>query len=85
LLAKYCLSKGLLQKKEEEDTYLKEKRKEMDKRSGSAAGSGKRWKYSQILGFLNPFANPRETNSNMEGAETTSRTRDTQKNHQGRH
>ncbi|XP_077073440.1 transcription factor Adf-1-like [Siphateles boraxobius] len=34
------------------DTYLKEKRKEMEKRSGSAAGSGKRWKFSQILGFL---------------------------------
>ncbi|XP_077089916.1 uncharacterized protein LOC143741489 isoform X2 [Siphateles boraxobius] len=37
------------------DTYLKEKRKEMEKRSGSAAGSGKRWKFSQILGFLDPF------------------------------
>ncbi|XP_051977935.1 uncharacterized protein LOC127639764 [Xyrauchen texanus] len=51
------------------DTYLKEKRKEMDKRSGSAAGSGKRWKYSQILGFLDPFVTPRETSGNMEGVE----------------
>ncbi|CAM4571089.1 unnamed protein product [Leuciscus chuanchicus] len=34
------------------DTYLKEKRKEMEKRSGSAAGSVKRWKFSQNLGFL---------------------------------
>ncbi|XP_051981272.1 uncharacterized protein LOC127642874 [Xyrauchen texanus] len=54
----------------------------MDKRSGSAAGSGKRWKYSQILGFLDPFVTPRETSGNMEGSRpgsertTTSRTRD---------
>ncbi|CAM4549517.1 unnamed protein product [Leuciscus chuanchicus] len=52
------------------DTYLKEKRKEMDnKRSGSAAGSVKKWKYSQILGFLDPFVTPRETTSNMGGVE----------------
>ena len=41
----------------------------MEKRSGSAAGSGKRWKFSQILGFLDPFVTPRETTSNMEGVE----------------
>ncbi|XP_016368500.1 uncharacterized protein LOC107751434 [Sinocyclocheilus rhinocerous] len=51
------------------DTYLKEKRKEMEKRSGSAAGSVKKWKYSQILGFLEPFVTPRETTSNMGGVE----------------
>ncbi|KAK7149182.1 hypothetical protein R3I94_008711 [Phoxinus phoxinus] len=51
------------------DTYLKEKRKDMEKRSGSAAGSGKRWKFSQILGFLDPFVTPRETSSNMAGVE----------------
>ncbi|XP_077089796.1 uncharacterized protein LOC143741262 [Siphateles boraxobius] len=51
------------------DTYLKEKGKETEKRSGSAAGSGKRWKFSQILGFLDPFVTPRETTSNMEGVE----------------
>ncbi|CAM4571970.1 unnamed protein product [Leuciscus chuanchicus] len=51
------------------DTYLKEKRKEMEKRSGSAAGSVKRWKFSQILGFLDPFVTPRETSGNMEGVE----------------
>uniref|UniRef100_A0A9J7YAR1 MADF domain-containing protein n=1 Tax=Cyprinus carpio carpio TaxID=630221 RepID=A0A9J7YAR1_CYPCA len=47
------------------DTYLKE----MEKRSGSAAGSVKKWKYSQILGFLDPFVTPRETTSNMGGVE----------------
>ncbi|XP_073720310.1 uncharacterized protein [Misgurnus anguillicaudatus] len=51
------------------DTYLKERKKEMEKRSGSAAGSGKKWKYSQILGFLEPFVTPRETSSNMGGVE----------------
>ncbi|KAG1937620.1 hypothetical protein F2P79_018079, partial [Pimephales promelas] len=51
------------------DTYLKEKRKETEKRSGSAAGSGKGWKFSQILGSLDPFVTPRETSSNMEGVE----------------
>ncbi|XDV26066.1 hypothetical protein PO909_029864 [Leuciscus waleckii] len=38
----------------------------MEKRSGSAAGSVKRWKFSQILGFLDPFVTPRETSGNME-------------------
>lgn len=42
----------------------------MEKRSGSAAGSVKKWKYSQILGFLEPFVTPRETTSNMGGFET---------------
>ncbi|KAK9976420.1 hypothetical protein ABG768_021625 [Culter alburnus] len=51
------------------DKYLKEKRKEIEKRSGSAAGSVKKWKYSQILGFLEPFVTPRETTSNMVGVE----------------
>ncbi|KTF86360.1 hypothetical protein cypCar_00026296 [Cyprinus carpio] len=51
------------------DTYLKEKRKEMEKRSGSAAGSVKKCKYSQILGFLDPFVTPRKTTSNMVGVE----------------
>ncbi|KAK9976653.1 hypothetical protein ABG768_021858 [Culter alburnus] len=51
------------------DTYLKEKRKEMEKRSGSAAGSVKKWKYSEILGFLEPFVTPWETTSNMVGVE----------------
>uniref|UniRef100_A0A8C1L5M1 BESS domain-containing protein n=1 Tax=Cyprinus carpio TaxID=7962 RepID=A0A8C1L5M1_CYPCA len=48
------------------DTYLKERRKETEKMSGSAAGSGKKWKYSVVLSFLNPFISPRETSGNME-------------------
>ncbi|RXN18500.1 transcription factor Adf-1-like protein [Labeo rohita] len=48
------------------DTYLKERRKETEKRSGSAAGSGKKWKYSAVLSFLDPFVSPRETSGNME-------------------
>ncbi|XP_055024891.2 uncharacterized protein [Misgurnus anguillicaudatus] len=47
------------------DTYLKE----MEKRSGSAAGSVKNWRYSQILGFLDPFVTPQKTTSNMGGVE----------------
>ncbi|XP_039464624.1 uncharacterized protein LOC120438246 [Oreochromis aureus] len=41
------------------DTYNKEKR------SGSAAGSGKRWKFFAVMGFLDPFLTPRETSGNM--------------------
>ncbi len=48
------------------DTYLKERRKETEKKSGSAAGSGKKWKYSAVLSFLDPFVSPRETSGNME-------------------
>ncbi len=44
------------------DTYLKE----TEKRSGSAAGSGKKWKYSAVLSFLDPFVSPRDTSGNME-------------------
>ncbi|XP_073805111.1 uncharacterized protein [Danio rerio] len=48
------------------DTYLKERRKETEKRSGSAAGSGKKWKFSAVLSFLDPFVSPRVTRGNME-------------------
>ncbi len=44
---------------------MKERRKETEKRSGSAAGSGKKWKYSAVLSFLDPFVSPRETSGNM--------------------
>uniref|UniRef100_A0A8C2Z8S6 MADF domain-containing protein n=1 Tax=Cyclopterus lumpus TaxID=8103 RepID=A0A8C2Z8S6_CYCLU len=47
------------------DTYLKEKRRATDKRSGSGAGSLKKWKYSAVLSFLDPFITPRETSGNM--------------------
>ncbi|XP_019221840.1 transcription factor Adf-1-like [Oreochromis niloticus] len=47
------------------DTYNKEKRTEKEKRSGSAAGSGRRWKFFAVMGFLDPFLTTRETSSNM--------------------
>ncbi|XP_039473065.1 uncharacterized protein LOC120441755 isoform X1 [Oreochromis aureus] len=47
------------------DTYSKEKRTEKEKRSGSAAGSGRRWKFFAVMGFLDPFLTPRETSGNM--------------------
>ncbi|XP_071316452.1 uncharacterized protein [Trachinotus anak] len=47
------------------DTYLRERKKEGEKRSGSAAGQVKKWKYSAVLSFLDPFIAPRETSGNM--------------------
>ncbi|KAL7396976.1 hypothetical protein ABVT39_014445 [Epinephelus coioides] len=47
------------------DTYLRERKKEGEKRSGSAAGQVKKWKYSAVLSFLDLFITPRETSSNM--------------------
>ncbi|MED6266182.1 hypothetical protein CHARACLAT_033161 [Characodon lateralis] len=48
------------------DTYLKERRKELEKRrSGAAAGAGKKWRFSAVLSFLDPFVAPRPTTSNM--------------------
>ena len=47
------------------DTYLKERRKETEKRSGAAAEPVKKWKFSAVLSFLDPFILPRETSSNM--------------------
>ncbi|KAL3067606.1 hypothetical protein OYC64_017351 [Pagothenia borchgrevinki] len=48
------------------DTYVKERKREKeDKRSGSAAGTNKKWKYSAVLSFLDPFVTPRKTTSNM--------------------
>ena len=48
------------------DTYLRvRRREEAGKKSGSAAGPLKTWKYSAILSFLGPFVTRRETSSNM--------------------
>ncbi|MEQ2264000.1 hypothetical protein XENORESO_016932 [Xenotaenia resolanae] len=47
------------------DTYLKERRKELEKRSGAAAGAAKKWRFSAVLSFLDPFVAPRPTTSNM--------------------
>ncbi|XP_078022961.1 uncharacterized protein LOC144462704 [Epinephelus lanceolatus] len=47
------------------DTYLKERKKETEKKSGATAGTGKKWKYFAALSFLDPFVAPRETSGNM--------------------
>ncbi|KAL3976485.1 a disintegrin and metalloproteinase with thrombospondin motifs 8 [Sarotherodon galilaeus] len=49
------------------DTYNKEKRMEKEKRSGSAVGSGRRWKFFAVMGFLDPFLTLWETSGNMVG------------------
>ncbi|CAK6970780.1 transcription factor Adf-1-like [Scomber scombrus] len=48
------------------DTYLKKKR-EGERRSGSAGGELKKWRFSAVLSFLEPFTTPRETSGNMGG------------------
>ncbi|CAL8258342.1 unnamed protein product [Arctogadus glacialis] len=44
---------------------MREKRREKEegKRSGSAARTGKKWKFFAVLSFLDPFVTPRETSS----------------------
>ena len=37
-----------------------------DKRSGSAAGGQKVWKYDALMTFLEPFVQERQTSGNME-------------------
>ena len=45
---------------------MKEKRSEKEaKKSGSAAGTSKKWKFFVVLSFLDPFVTPRETTSNL--------------------
>uniref|UniRef100_A0A8C5FE63 BESS domain-containing protein n=1 Tax=Gadus morhua TaxID=8049 RepID=A0A8C5FE63_GADMO len=46
-------------------TGKERRRQEAGKRSGTAAGPLKTWKYSAVLSFLGPFVTPRETSSNM--------------------
>ncbi|XP_053184282.1 transcription factor Adf-1-like [Scomber japonicus] len=47
------------------DTYMRERRKGTESRSGAAAGTAKKWKYFAVLSFLDPFVAPRETSGNM--------------------
>ncbi|MEQ2312229.1 hypothetical protein AMECASPLE_028711 [Ameca splendens] len=47
------------------DMYLKERRKELEKRSGDVAGAAKKLRFSAVLSFLDPFVAPRPTTSNM--------------------
>ena len=52
------------------DKYTKEFRKEKERRkSGSEAGSARRWKYLAVLSFLDPHITPRETSGNMSRVE----------------
>ncbi|KAK5615603.1 hypothetical protein CRENBAI_024839 [Crenichthys baileyi] len=54
------------------DTYLKERRKELESRmSGAAVGPGKKWRFSAVLSFLDPFVTLRPTTSNMGPVEET--------------
>ena len=61
-----CLQLRCVEKKWKglRDTYLKKKR-EGEKRSGSARGTLKKWRFSAVLSFLDPFTAPRETSGNM--------------------
>ncbi|MED6288595.1 hypothetical protein CHARACLAT_028145 [Characodon lateralis] len=48
------------------DTYLKERRKELEKRrTGAAAGAGNKCRFSALFSFLAPFVALRPTTSNM--------------------
>ncbi len=50
------------------DTYRKERKKEAErKRSGAGASSVRPWRYSGVMGFLNPFLEDRITASNIVG------------------
>ena len=50
------------------DTYLREKRREVDrKRSGSAGGPVRKWRFFSIMSFLDPFISARATTGNMAG------------------
>uniref|UniRef100_A0A667X0S8 MADF domain-containing protein n=1 Tax=Myripristis murdjan TaxID=586833 RepID=A0A667X0S8_9TELE len=47
------------------DTYRRERKKEREScRSGAEASTHRPWRYSQIMGFLNPFLEDRATSSN---------------------
>ncbi|MEQ2254837.1 hypothetical protein ILYODFUR_007695 [Ilyodon furcidens] len=48
------------------DTYLKERRKELEKRrSGVAPGAANKGRFSAVLSFFDPFVAPWPTTSNM--------------------
>ncbi|CAL8285278.1 unnamed protein product [Boreogadus saida] len=66
------------------DRYMRHKKSEKEgKKSGSAAGTVKRWKFAVVLSFLDPFVTPRETSSNLpRGAEETTE-RDEEEESQG--
>ncbi|KAL2092974.1 hypothetical protein ACEWY4_010286 [Coilia grayii] len=53
------------------DTLRKERRKEKERRrSGAEGGVARPWRYKEVMGFLNPFMEDRQTSSNVEGPES---------------
>ncbi|MED6242289.1 hypothetical protein ATANTOWER_002463 [Ataeniobius toweri] len=55
-----------------QDTYLRERRKELEsRRSGGAAGAVNKWRFSAVLSFLDPFVTARPTTSNTDRVEET--------------
>uniref|UniRef100_A0A3P9LAY4 MADF domain-containing protein n=1 Tax=Oryzias latipes TaxID=8090 RepID=A0A3P9LAY4_ORYLA len=50
------------------DLYMREKRKELQRRNRPEGGPCKRWKYSAVPSFLDPFFSPREMNGNMDAS-----------------
>ncbi len=50
------------------DTYRKERKEAAErKRCGAGASSVRPWRYSGVMGFLNPFLEDRITASNLVG------------------
>ncbi|KAL2096924.1 hypothetical protein ACEWY4_006131 [Coilia grayii] len=49
------------------DTLRKEKER---RRSGAEGGVARPWRYKEVMGFLNPFMEDRQTSSNVEGPES---------------
>ena len=48
------------------DVYWREKRREKEGgRSGSAASQQRKWRFTAVMSFLDPFIAPRDTSSNM--------------------
>jgi len=47
------------------DKYIKERKAEREKRSGSEGGSQRKWKFTNALSFLERFVKERPTSSNI--------------------
>ncbi len=51
------------------DHYRKEKKREKDRRrSGAAGGGGRVWRYTSVMGFLDPFLEEHPSTSNLDEA-----------------
>lgn len=47
------------------DKYMKERKADREKRSGSEGGSQRKWKFTNALSFLERFVKERPTSSNI--------------------